>query len=244
MDSAADVVASRTVSDPTSPPAARLRQPSWTDARLVAGVLMVLLAVLGGAAVVSAADKSVQVWAVRRALPAGTTLQGDDVTARRVRLFGDDLKRYVDVTSGSPEGRVLTRELGAGDLLPVSALTSADTKPATRVVGIPLDRAHAVGGSVEHGDRVDVLATRKTAGGSETYAVLRNVLVVEVERPSGGFGAGRGDFVVLVEVDPSQVLALASAIRTAEIDLSLVVKGANGTGDVPASLAPTTPPPS
>jgi Flp pilus assembly protein CpaB len=212
-----------------------LRQPSWTDARLVAGVLMVLLAVLGGAAVVSAADRSVQVWAVRRALPAGTTLQRDDVTARRVRLFGDDLTRYVGVASGSPEGRVLTRDLGEGDLLPVSALASAATKPATRVVGIPLDRAHAVGGSVDHGDRVDVLATRKTAGGSQTVAVLRNVLVVDVERPSGGFGAGRSELVVLVEVAPGQVLALANAIRTAEIDLSLVVAGSDGTGDVPTA---------
>lgn len=222
MDIPGHAVPSRTVSDPTSPPAARLRQPSWTDARLVAGVLMVLLAVLGGAAAVSAADKSVQVWGVRRALTAGTTLQRDDVTARRVRLFGDDLKRYVDVRSGSPEGRVLTRDLGDGDLLPVSALASADTKPETRVVGIPLDRAHAAGGSVERGDRVDVFATRKTAGGSETQAVLRNVLVVDVERPGGGFGTGRAEFVVIVEVEPDDVLDLANAIRTAELDLSLV----------------------
>ena len=224
------------MSDPTSPPAARLRQPSWTDARLVAGVLMVLLAVLGGAAVVSAADKSVQVWAVRRPLPAGTTLTRDDVTPRRVRLFGDDLDRYVDVRGGNPEGRVLTRDLGAGDLLPVSALAGRDARKATRVVGIPLDRAHAVGGTVDRGDRVDVLATRKTAGGGfTTYAVVRNVLVVDVERPGGGFGAGRAEFVVLVEVDPAQALPLAAALRSAEIDLSLVVAGSDGPGDVGAT---------
>lgn len=220
------------MSEPTSPPAARLRQPSWTDARLVAGVLMVLLAVLGGAAVVSAADKSVQVWAVRRALPAGTTLEDDDVAARRVRLFGDDLKRYIDVTSGNPAGRVLTRDLGEGDLLPVSALADRNAARATRVVGIPLDRAHAIGGNVERGDRVDVLATRKTAGGFTTYAVVRNVLVVDVDRPSGGLGAGRSEFVVIVEVEPSQALPLAAALRSAEIDLSLVVSGSDGTGDV------------
>jgi len=192
---------------------------------------MVLLAVLGGAAVVSAADKSVQVWGVRRALPAGTVLQRDDVTPRRVRLFGDDLKRYVDVTSGNPEGRVLTRAIGEGDLLPRSAIEPLKPK-ATRVVGIPLDRSHAVGGKVDHGDRVDVLATRKTAGGFTTYAVVRNVLVVEVAKPSGGLGAGRSEFVVVVEVEPDQALALAAAIRGAEIDLSLVVAGADGTGDV------------
>ena len=232
MDIPGHVVASRTVSDPSSPPAARLRQPSWTDARLVVGVLMVLLAVLGGAAVISAADRSVRVWAVRRALPAGTTLQKDDVTARRVRLFGDDLERYLDVTRGNPEGRVLTRDLGEGDLLPKSAIEVREARAATRVVGIPLDRAHAVGGTVEHGDRVDVLATRKTSGGFVTYAVVRNVLVVDVSKPTGGFGAGRGDLVVLVEVEPAQALPIAAAIRAAEIDLSLVVAGSDGTGDV------------
>jgi hypothetical protein len=221
------------VSETASPPASRLRQPSWTDARLVAGILMVLLAVLGGAAVVSAADKSVEVWGVRRALPAGTELRRDDVTARRVRLFGDDRERYLDVTRGNPEGFVLTRDVGEGDLLPKSAIRPRDAADATRVVGIPLDRAHAVGGDVDRGDRVDILVTRKTSGGGlETYAVARNVRVVDVSKPSGGFGGGARDFVVMVEVAPDQALPLAAAIRGAEIDLSLVVAGGDGTGDV------------
>ncbi|HEX8002603.1 MAG TPA: RcpC/CpaB family pilus assembly protein [Mycobacteriales bacterium] len=218
------------MSDPSSPPAARLRQPRWTDARLVAGILMVLLSVLGGSAVVDAADRSVQVWAVRRDLATGTTLTADDVEARRVRLYGDDLKRYVDVRNGTPAGRVLTRDLGAGDLLPVSAL--GDARRATRRVAIPLDRGHAAGGDIERGDRVDVLATAKLAGGKpDTYAVVRNALVVAVDKPGNGFAAGRGELVVVVEVDPAQALPLAAAIRTAEIDLSLVVPGADGAGD-------------
>lgn len=202
----------------------------------MAGVLMVLLAVLGGAAVVSAADKSVQVWAVRRSLPAGTTLQRDDVTPRRVRLFGEDLERYLDVGRGHPEGRVLLREVGEGDLLPKSALDDGSRARATRVVGIPLDRAHALGDRLGRGSHVDVLATRKTAGGGfATYAVVRNVLVIEVSKPSGGFGAGGNEFVVLVQVDPAQAIPLAAAIRSAEIDLSLVVAGADGPGDVGGS---------
>jgi Flp pilus assembly protein CpaB len=219
--------------DQTSPPATRLRQPSWTDARLVAGVLMVLLAVLGGAAVVSAADKSVEVWAVRRSLTAGTTLAKDDLAARRVRLYGADKARYLDVHLGNPAGRVLTRDLGEGELLPKAAL-GGDTASAKRLVGLPLTRAHALGGTVRHGDRVDVLATRKTTGGGyTTYAVVHNVLVNDVNKPSGGFGAGGGnDFVVLIEVEPGQVLAIAAAIQSAQLDLSLVVRGADGPGDV------------
>lgn len=220
------------MSEPTSPPATRLRQPSWTDARLVAGILMILLSVLGGTAVVDAADRSVRVWSVRRDLPAGTTLQRDDLAATRVRLFGDDARRYLDA-HGDPTGKTLTRALGEGDLLPVSALAEHDT--AKRVLGIPLDRAHALGGEVRRGDVVDVLASRKTAAGTTTYAVARGVRVVDVAKPGNGLGAARGDLVVLVEVEPEQALPIAAAIRGAELDLSLVVAGADGPGDVGAS---------
>lgn len=209
----------------------RLRKPSWTDARLVAGVLMVLVSVVAGAAIVGDADRSVEVWAVRRALPAGTTLTSDDLTRRRVRLFGDDQRRYVDARGGDPAGRVLLRGLGDGDLLPLSALADRDTS-ASRVVGLPLDRAHALGGEVDRGDVVDVLATRKTAKGLETYAVARNVRVVGVDRPSGGFAAGGAAFVVLVEVAPDLAIDLAAALRGAEVDLARVVPGADGAGDV------------
>ena len=212
--------------------ATRLRRPSWTDARLVAGVLMVTTSVVLGAAVVGNADRSVEVWAVRRALPAGATLQRDDLTQRRVRLFGDDRTRYLDARGGDPSGRVLTRALGDGDLLPLSALAERATA-ATRVVGLPLPRAHALGGTIRRGDLVDVIATRKTAGGGfRTYAVARAVPVVGVDRPSGGFAAGRGDVVVLVEVAPGLALDLAAAVRAGEVDLALVRPGADGPGDV------------
>lgn len=198
---------------------------------------MVLLAVLGGAAAISAADKSVQVWAVRHPVKAGTTLTKDDVTARRVRLYGADRGRYLDVRRGDPAGRVLLRDMGDGELLPISALGDRNAARATRVLGLPLDRAHALGGDVRRGDVVDVIATRKTAGGGfTTYAVVRAVRVIDVSKPGNGFGAGgRNDFVVMVEVDPAQALPLASAIQSAELDLTLVVAGSDGPGDVGAT---------
>jgi Flp pilus assembly protein CpaB len=235
----------RAVADPTSPPASRLRQPKWTDARLVAGVLMVLVAVVAGAAVVSAADKSVRVWAVRRSLKAGTALERGDVTPRRVRLYGADLGRYVDVIAGEPTGRVLLHDLVEGELLPRAALGDGNAAPASRHIAIPLSKAHALGGEVERGDVVDVIATRKTSGGgTATYAVLRAVPVLDVTKPAGGFGAGQNDFVVTVRVDPDQALAVAAAIQGAELDLSLVVAGPDGAGDVGGATLVTGPTPS
>jgi Flp pilus assembly protein CpaB len=96
-----------------------------------------------------------------------------------------------------------------------------------------MSRAHALGGDVKAGNVVDVIATRKTSGGGvQTYAVVRRVKVVEVSKPSGGFGAGRNDLVVMIELTPEQALPVAAAIQGAELDLSLVVPGSNGAGDV------------
>ena len=232
------------MTEPSSPAASRLRQPKWTDARLVAGVLMVLVAVVAGAAVVSAADRSVQVWAVRRTLRSGTTVERDDLVARRVRLFGADLERYVDVRRSDPAGRVLVRDIGEGELLPISALADPSAKPASRIVGIPVDRSHALGGELERGDLVDVLATRRAAGGSFTTSVVAtNVRIDRISRPSGGFGGGQGELVVLVEVDPEQAVEIAAAVQSAELDLSLVVAGSDGTGDAGDRVVTGTSPP-
>jgi hypothetical protein len=195
---------------------------------------MVLVAVVAGAAVISGADRSVRVWAVRRDLAAGTTVEGGDLVARRVRLYGSDLGRYVDVRRGDPAGRLLLRDLGAGDLLPKSAL-GEPARTAKRVIGLPLSRAHALDGDVQRGDLVDVIATRGKSGSAPvTYAVLRRVLVVRVSKPSGGFGAGKNDLVVMVEVDPAQALGVAAALETADLDLILVQSGVDGPGDVGA----------
>jgi hypothetical protein len=198
----------------------------------VAGVVMVLLSVVIGSAVVDGADRAARVWAVRRALPAGTTVQKADLVERKVRLYGADAARYLDATA-DPTGRPLTRDLGAGDLLPLSALGDPNAAKARRVVGLPLSRAHALGGGVRRGDVVDVVATRKSPNGAfTTYAVVRRARVVDVTRPANGLG--RNDLVVLVEVAPDLALAVLAAVQSAELDLSLVVPGADGAGDVGA----------
>ena len=216
-----------------SPLAARLRPPRWLDPRLITGVLLILLSIVLGAAVVSASDKSVRVWAVKDALPAGTAITGEDVTARRVRLFGRDLKLYVDADVAFPAGKVLLRDVGAGELLPAAAVGDLAGRKAGRIVSIPVERAHALGGEIRRGMQVDVVATFKaTGGGVTTVAILRNVTVVGVSRSSSGFGASARDFGILVEVSPEQALAVAAAIESAAIDVFRVVPGVGGPGDI------------
>jgi Flp pilus assembly protein CpaB len=235
----------------TSPSAPRVRQPRWLDTRLVLGVLLILVSVVVAANVVRAADKSIQVWKTTRALAAGAVLTADDVVSTRVRLFGDDRARYVDASRGAhPEGLVLARDLGVGELLPAAALVEPTTAPPTRLVTVPVSQSHALGGRLRRGDRVDVIATyRLGAQGSETTPIIKAALIDEVLDTDAGFGAGDG-YAVILQVSPQIALRLASAIQTAEIDL-LLVQGSPGRsgdiGDAPVSGGPArrpTPTPS
>ena len=226
----------------TSPAAARLRQPTWLDGRLVLGVVLILVSVVVGANVIRAADDSFAVWKTSRALPAGAVLTQADVVATKVRLFGEDRTRYVDAARGAhPSGLVLARDLGVGELLPAAALVEARTVPPTRLVTVPVSQSHAMGGRLRRGDRVDVVATyRLGAQGSETRPIIKAALIDDVLDTDAGFGAGEG-YAVILQVSPDVALLLASAIQTAELDL-LLVQGAPGrTGDIGSAAVPGGP---
>ena len=219
-----------TVDDPPgSPPARRLRRPGWLNLRLVLGVLLVLGSVLLGARTLAAADSSVRVWAVTGDLAAGTTLTSADVSVARVRLFSD-ADRYLRTTT-SPAGHTLNRDVGAGELLPRSALT---TQPEGRLISLPVPVLHAPEG-LRRGQRVDVFATSKPVGGTgpaRTERVLAGVPIQAVRAPRGGLAGGSTEYAVIVRVTPADVEAVIRAIRTAEIDVA-VVTGGEAAGSVP-----------
>lgn len=214
-----------------SPPARRLRQPSWLDLRLVLGVLLVLISVILGARVLATADTSSRVWAVTGDLAAGTTLGADDLRAVRVRLFADS-DRYV-ATATSPVGRTLTRRLGRGELLPRASLT--DVSPG-RLVSLPVSLNHAPD-SLRRGQRIDVFASSKAAGvggTARTERILAGVPVQAVRLPRGGLAGGGTDYTVLIRVAPDAAAAVIAAVRTADIDVT-VLTGTDAPEPVPAT---------
>lgn len=220
-----------------SPPARRIRQTSWLDLRVVLGIVLVLASVVLGARVVSAADASVQVWAVSRDLAAGTTLAGDDLRPVRVRLLSD-ADRYVRATAPLT-GRTLTRPVGAGELLPRAALTSS---PVGRVISLPVPLLHAPD-SLRRGQLIDVFATTKSTTGnatSTTERVLAGVPVQAVRLPRSGLSGTGAEYAVLIRVPVESVKRVVTAIRTAEIDIVVVTGPAPAPGSDPD---PRTAPP-
>jgi hypothetical protein len=207
---------------PSPAPAARLRRPSWRDARLLVGLVLILASVAVGARVVALADDTVPLYAARTALPSGTPLSAENLFVARARITGTDVE-YLDARRAPPEGQVLLRQVGPGELVPVSAVGPASVL-ATRPVTVPLDGAPPAG--LVTGAIVDVWASersRSTEEGAQYVAprrIARDVEVFHVANDSGSLSAAAGSTVevLLDEAELPLVLdALANEARTAVV---------------------------
>jgi hypothetical protein len=195
--------------DLPAPVATRLARPRWLDVRLVTGVLLVLGSVVVGARVVAAADDTYDVWAVRGDLGALTTLTADDLEPVPVRL-DDHAARYLG-TATSPAGRVLTRPVEAGELLPASALVDAASADLRRVV-LEVERVSTAG--LQRGRVVDVYAVPAAAPGQDAEPpelVIEAVTVDEVSTSGGGLASGGATLGVTLLVDAEHVPDLLAA---------------------------------
>jgi hypothetical protein len=212
--------------DPQSPSARRLKAPAWFQPRLLAGGLMIVLSITTGTKVVSAADRSVQVWAVARDVAPGTVLAADDLRPARVRLF-DSAPRYLD-TAESPAGRAVTRRLAEGELVPAAALR---TVPPAVVVNIPVQPANAP--AVARGQSIDVWASSKDC---LPERVLAAAAVQEVRSEGvGALSSGAGSLQVVVRVGAVEAERVLAALSR-EATIRLVVLE----GDPPGRAAAGT----
>lgn len=109
------------------------RRRTRVDPRLFVGILLVVLAVAGVVGVVQAAARTTRVYAAATALASGDTISDDKLRAVEVSAaMSTDL--YLTRLDGSP--RIATRPIGAGELVPLSALGMADPGRAAVVVPI------------------------------------------------------------------------------------------------------------
>lgn len=211
--------------DTASPPASRLRQPRWLDARLLIGVGLVLGSIVLGARVVAAATGSDLVWQVKAELAAGTPLAEDDLRAVEVRLPSAAAGAYLAAAGNKPVGWVLTRPIGERELLPRNALAPPDSAATDwRVVTMPVLRFHYPG-DLARGQQVDVYVTPASglvpnATSPDPELVLRAVTVAQVDSSSaaglGGAGSGVG---VELAVPADDASALVRAVQAGSIDL-------------------------
>ncbi len=195
------------------PAATRARRPGWRDPRLVVGLLIVAGSVLLGAATLTRADDTVPVWVAAGELTEGQPLGSADLEVRRVR-FGDpsDADRYLSATQPLPDGLLVTRVVGQGELLPRSAL---GTREGGDLVEVPISvSADQVPATVRVGSVVDVWVAPDAGsdGSVEAVAVLSGVVVVAAPAVETTLGpSGNRQIIVGVDVDDADQLGSALA---------------------------------
>lgn len=237
---------------PGSPRASRLATPGWLDGRLVLGVLLVLVSVVVGARVLSAADRSTLVYAANKDLAAGSEVTGADVDVVRVRLF-DNAEEYLRAGQELPPGYVVGRAVGAGELLPRDALRIAGAEVDFRLVTVPVEVGH-LPPDLRKGVQVDVWVTPGASARDDqepadaagpppagtgaradelvlqgAQLVLQGVTVDAVQELGRGFGSTTSIPVVL-QVRPAEVARLVSAMSLGRIDLVRVPRQAESSG--------------
>lgn len=203
----------------------RARWLPRVDTRLVVGLALVALSVLGGLRLSAAAEHTVAVYAVARDLPAGHVLNGGDLRRTPVHAAPDVLARLVRADAGPPRGRVLRLPLAAGALL--SSGDFGTRAVPGREITIPVTPDHALGGALRTGDRVDVLGSfGKGTDAAKTLTVAEDAQVVEVVRADGLFGQREGALSALtLAVAPDDAVFLAFALRNGELDVIRAVQG-------------------
>lgn len=191
-------------------PAPRLGRPSWRDPRLLIGLLVVLLSAGGVLWLVSAQDRTTAVWAADRPLSTGQTLSAEELRTVHVRL-DDAADHYLSAQADPPARAQLTRMVGEGELIPKTALETAD---GTGRQAITVEAAHDLASAVQPGRLVDVwAATGLSPAGDETeIAVLaQGAEVTDIRESPSSFGSVGVQTVELL-IDPEEVSELLSAL--------------------------------
>lgn len=179
---------------------------SALDPRLIIGVALVGASVAGVWAIVAAADETVAVYAASAALSVGDRIDAGDLEQVRVRLQAAYL--YVDAVPAA--GLVVTRSVGAGELLPLSATGSTDGLRLTSVVvsvGGPLSAAIAAGSVV------DIWSSAQSGSGafSAPTTIVAGATVVRLVQSQTIVGAGQTTAVEVL-IPKSKVARVLQAV--------------------------------
>jgi hypothetical protein len=207
----------------------RIRRPKWTDARLLVGAMLVVLAVVATYLLITTANSTTRVWASARALVPGEVLEPADLTVAEVNL-ADLGEKYLSADIELPEGSSVRSVVAAGELLAASTVS-----PLSELEGrvVAIDVAGSVPSVVDAGSLVDVWAQQEQNGldddGTEPEQLVDSAPVAHITRDVGSFGVGDGARIevfvgtgdlseVLAALDGRSVLSVVGAPSVSSAD--------------------------
>jgi Flp pilus assembly protein CpaB len=212
---------------PPSPPAGRLGRAGRFNGRIALGVLLVLVAVIGGAVLLRRADATEPVLVAARDLSSGVQLQEGDLRVVRVRMPEAQLAAYARPGPGVVGSRLVAGVRKDG-LVPVAFLSEGEA--ATDLVDYPIRVEPADVPDLRPGDRVAVVVSFDDGARRGQGAVLLpSVEVVRVLRGNASLGAGDRIEAVEIRVPKDRLALVAGAVAGGRVSMARLSPGDLGT---------------
>jgi len=197
------------------------RSRALPGSRAVLGGLLVAVAALGtfAAARGAGATATRSFVVAARDVPAGSVLSPADLTSVAMHLPDASAARaFTD--AGPLVGRVTVAPLAKGELVQTSAVVGGDAADERVQLSVPVDRARALDGLLQVGEKVDVLATYGEGADGRTLVVARDAEVRRVDNGSrGSITASDNSVIVLAVADGDEALAVTHASQTGKVTL-------------------------
>lgn len=165
-----------------------------------------------------------------RALAPGQRLSPGDVRIEKMTLPGETTSEAFS-SPAQVTGAVLIAPLRPGELVQAGDLSRSAAASWPRQLSFSVDPSRAVDGSLQIGDRVDLLATFGSGSAATTTVVASNLVVLAKHDENESFSTpSTSGEVLTVGIDASNdPLGIVQAVNTGQI---VVVRttGATGTG--------------
>jgi Flp pilus assembly protein CpaB len=195
------------------------------DLRVVTGLLLMLVAVVGGSSLIRNAQARTPVLVAAASVQPGEVIKASDL--RVVEISVPAGIAYLPASARSDVvGRVAAEPLWAGKVLgPGSASQAPPLAPGMVAFSLLLPPEAAVAGDIRAGDRVAVLAsppsdqTARAGSRSGTTILFTDVPVLSVRQASSAEGQG---LLVTLTLRLAEARAVAEARATGRVDLALL----------------------
>lgn len=197
--------------------AARMRR---VDLRVVAGLLLMMLAVGGSVGVIRRAQFRVPVLVAARTVEAGAVIKPTDLRVEEISVTGG--LTYLPASQrGSVIGKVATERLWPGKLLGAASVAETANLPAGYVaMSLALKADRAAGGTLRPGDHVAVISSGSPERPQTTPTILfANVPVLDARPAETAEGGG---VIVTLRLRLEEARLLTAARASGSIDLVLL----------------------
>lgn len=207
------------------------RRRGLPSGRAVVGGLLVIVAAVGVFAAYTDATALPETswWVAKKDLAVGQRINpATDLEAVAITLPDLMARRMFDASRESLARAVAVAPIAAGELVEKSDVVRAPNGlVASEEISFSVGVDRAVAGTLQPGDRVDVLATYGSDIDGCTTAVVRRALVLRAPPPPADRLEGTSATLVLGLDRPEQSVAVADAVNNGKIVVVRTTAGAS-----------------